>query len=313
MPHLEQQQAERADNAANTGERRRSKANDQQEAPLTAEKRRATLMVQEDQTSGKVSAEAQAFVEKMEDSGGNGDAQIGLRLRLHGVLGSKRFDQVMGFVILFNAFTIGYESNLTALQEESPSWIVAMEYVFLAIYTTEIFLRYYVYRKAAFVGHGSDWVKFDAFLVLNSWCSIFANIAGMGDQGGFLSIFKLLRTGKLVRPLRVVAQFRTLWLLVRGLLSTFFTICYTVILISLFIFIFACLAIELIAKDAHISGDIDYQAHVAYCCRDLNRIFSLEFSNLLRRLSHKLFKIFCFFRLGFHLILRNIGKIHMIH
>jgi hypothetical protein len=60
-----------------------------------------------------------------------------------------------------------------------------------------------------------------------------------------LRIMRLLR---LARALRMFVQFKTLWGLVRGILSSMGTIVYTCILLFFFCFMFAIIAIELIAK-----------------------------------------------------------------
>ena len=87
-----------------------------------------------------------------------------------------------------------------------------------------------------------------------SWLVVLAenlpsNFVESEGASGIFAGFRLFRIGKLVRPLRVVAQFRTLWLLVRGLLATALTVIYTFMLLFLFLYIFACIAIEIMAKD----------------------------------------------------------------
>ena len=79
-----------------------------------------------------------------------------------------------------------------------------------------------------------------------------------------------MRLAKLVRAIRLVAQFRTLWVLVRGLASTAGTIGYTVLLMLIIFYVFACMALELFTKDpacymvaVHESPDAEFCGLVA--------------------------------------------------
>ena len=123
------------------------------------------------------------------------------------LLSGHVFDGVMGLIIVANAVTIGMESDRTAKQLPIPYSIGILEIVFLMIYTAEVLLRYYTYRLAMF---NSGWVRFDTVLVTTSWISSVFQWSGVNINSGFMGMFRLLRMGKLVRPLRVVAQFRTL-------------------------------------------------------------------------------------------------------
>jgi hypothetical protein len=191
-----------------------------------------------------------------------------IRYAFHGILQGQKFDMFVGVLICFNAFTIGYQADLEAKNEKGPFWLGVLEAFFLVVYTQELALRYFVHRAAAFI---NPWVKFDLILVVLSWfaalldnlpVSVIQLVASENEKTGFLGLFRLFRIGKLIRPLRVIAQFRTLWLLVRGLLSTALTVIYTFMLLFLFLYIFACLAIELIAKDRVAREDPEFDAIV---------------------------------------------------
>ena len=82
-------------------------------------------------------------------------------------------------------------------------------------------------------------------------------------------MFRLFRIGKLIRPLRVLGQFRPAWLLVRGMLRCIFTVLTTFLLIFLFLFIYGCLVLELIAKDPLRDTDPSYDSKIAMYFPDL--------------------------------------------
>jgi len=65
-----------------------------------------------------------------------------------------------------------------------------------------------------------------------------------------LLIVRGLRLLRLVRALRMVNHFKIMWRLVYGLLTAAETILATSALIVVFLFVFACVAVEVISKDA---------------------------------------------------------------
>merc|ERR1719454_2358265 len=72
------------------------------------------------------------------------------------------------------------------------------------------------------------------------------------DDLGPIMVLRVLRLLKLARAVRLFSQFKVMWMLVRGLLSSLQTMCYTFILLFLIIYLFANLAIEMITKDARL-------------------------------------------------------------
>merc|ERR1711904_630386 len=69
------------------------------------------------------------------------------------------------------------------------------------------------------------------------------------EQLGPFMVLRVLRLLRLARAVRLFSQFKPLWMLVRGLLSSAGTMCYTFILMLLILYLFANLAIEVITKD----------------------------------------------------------------
>ena len=136
-----------------------------------------------------------------------------------------------------------------------------LEVMFVFLYTAELVLRFFVYRLAAF---RNSWVRFDTVLVALSWAELIAwglNRVGNSDivEGDF-GIFRLFRIGKLIRPLRVVVQFRPAWLLVRGLLKCILTVLATFLLIFLFLFLVFIEYVQHIAKikEIHACAKTEY-------------------------------------------------------
>ena len=86
---------------------------------------------------------------------------------------------------------------------------------------------------------------------------------------GLLSAFKVLRLFRLARTVRLLVQFKVLWMLVRGLLGSMKTIFFVFIIVSLIIYLFAVLGIELITKLDSPERDAVYNEYVDIYFRDV--------------------------------------------
>merc|ERR1719502_2459103 len=78
----------------------------------------------------------------------------------------------------------------------------------------------------------------------------FTRLDGADDGGavGMLLVLRTFRLARLARTVRLLAQFKVLWMLVRGLLSSAGTMAYIFILFFLILYVFACMGVELITK-----------------------------------------------------------------
>ncbi|CAJ1393566.1 unnamed protein product [Effrenium voratum] len=147
------------------------------------------------------------------------------------LVGSRWFENVIGLVILVNMITIGVEAELS-LGNNVPEWLQQLERAFLAIYTLEIILRLLAEGWGAFC---TAWFLLDFFLVSEGIEKVL--------------VVRGLRLLRLVRALRVVEHFRVVWQLVYALLSAGQTMLSTTALVTFMLYIFGCMAVELITKD----------------------------------------------------------------
>mmetsp|Transcript_5903 Transcript_5903/g.10541 ORF Transcript_5903/g.10541 Transcript_5903/m.10541 type:complete len:561 (-) Transcript_5903:23-1705(-) len=188
------------------------------------------------------------------------------KLKAFDLLNNQKFDGVIGVIIFFNSMSIGWESTCEISGCDYMVVFQVMENLFLAIYVFELGLRFYVIGCACL---NNGWVRFDAMLVgmgvVTSWIvtpivlplleTAGGDIGNPKDMLAPILVLRVLRLFRLVRAVRLLVQFKTLWMLVRGLLNSAGTILYTCMLISLMLYITACLAVELITKPHMNSGD----------------------------------------------------------
>lgn len=168
------------------------------------------------------------------------------RKRMYDIVSSPAFDGVMGFFVLLNMFAIGLESHYSLGEDpEPPMWPHIVEHGTRAIFILELFLRLLTYGKRAL---HSRWVMFDILMVLTSivdWTLRLFLSGGPVSLDNFMSI-RIIRLARLARVLRLMVQFKTLWLLVQGLLHSVQTLIWTLVLIGLLCFVFAILGLEII-------------------------------------------------------------------
>lgn len=180
---------------------------------------------------------------------------VKLRYNVHKIISSHRFDFGIGLVIALNSILIGVElsSQLEVMRgvksKDSPDmkFLAVMEVLCLIAYTVELGLRFFVWGVKCLK---SGWVMFDFVLVsvgLINRC-IIAPIGIQSDKLAPLLVLRVMRLLRLARAVRLLVQFKTLWMLVRGLLSSALTVSYTCVLVFIIIYVFGCLSIELITK-----------------------------------------------------------------
>ena len=83
---------------------------------------------------------------------------------------------------------------------------------------------------------------------------------------------KVLRLFRLARALRLFAMFQELWMLVRGLIDSGFTLLHSFLILVIVHYIFACVAVELLTKHSLTGGDPEWDAIVDVYWKDLSMI-----------------------------------------
>jgi len=173
---------------------------------------------------------------------------------------SRYFDTAMGGVIVANSMIIGVEQSYR-LSNKDPYILNALEYVFLSIYLLELFIRFF----AGGITIVKDrWTQFDICIVMISVATVFSDIvigADMSSDFGPVVIIRLARLARLARTVRVVILFRELWMLVHGLIASSSMMVYTLALLSLIIYVFALLGVEVITMKYMNDPDVDPGIH----------------------------------------------------
>lgn len=184
------------------------------------------------------------------------------------IVESPIFEAVLSVVIFVNAITIGIEADMSIQNdEEEMTWSLIVEVLFLVIYILELIIRLVANKWRCF---RDPWFIFDFVLVTVSLLGqVIGAVASFPAVIQQVLILRALRLLRVIRALRMIKQMRGVWRLVSGLLTSCNTMMSTLALLSLVLYIFAVLGIEMIAKDDTLQADVV-----------TNRIIQENFSSL---------------------------------
>jgi len=105
----------------------------------------------------------------------------------------------------------------------------------------------------------NNWVRFDAAMVAAGFLNLLITVASLSgvvaDVVDNVNMLKMLRLVRLAKTVRVLVQFRTLWMLVQGLMYAVLPMFWTAILMCVVIYVFAVIAMETIIASG---SDDDY-------------------------------------------------------
>jgi len=186
------------------------------------------------------------------------------------LLAATWFDASIGAVIVGNSVTIGMEQSMN-LEGMDTSWFDWLEHVFLIVYLGELGVRAAAYGAKMLTDR---WVQFDILLVTmgvtTEWLLRIPFCGGNQcnvDGLGFIMVLRTARLFRLARTVRLLIQFKELWMLVRGLMDSASTMCYTLLMMFIIIYIFSSVGLELITKHRFTDGlhpeyDAEFAEHV---------------------------------------------------
>jgi voltage-gated sodium channel len=189
-------------------------------------------------------------------------------------------------VIVLNALVIGLESQAEIYGLDTTTY-QHLEHFFLFIYTVELALRFYSYGVACL---RNTWVIFDFVLVSLGLFSTYvlepllhyAGTSSDEDYVGMLLVLRIFRLAKITRTVRLLSQFRALWMLVCGLLSSAGTMIYILVLLIIIIYVFACMGVEIFTKNSKLREDPTFDLYVERYWADLpvSMLTLIQFVNL---------------------------------
>jgi len=171
----------------------------------------------------------------------------------HNILANHFFEPAMGLVIAINSICLGVAIDLE-LKQQDASFLNDFENLFLSIFIVELLLRIFVHGLKCLC---NGWNLFDCFIVvvgiLSQWIldplmQLIDNNSAVVEGAEQILVLRMLKLLRLVRAVRLVATFKPLWKLTQGFLSSAGTMASAAVILSLTLYIFACIGAEVISK-----------------------------------------------------------------
>jgi len=189
------------------------------------------------------------------------------------------FETVVNLLIMANCGFVGIQANTGVAPEDVPdpgleAAFGLAEHVFTFCFCMDLLLQVLA-RGWTWLFDASNWL--DIFLVvlsvLVSWILV---PAGMDVE--FLRKLTVLRTLRLTRLARAVKskpQFKEMWALLKGLLDSVETLCWTYVMIFVFLYFFAVMSTSIIGRQEVFETNDLVQVHFGDVPRSLLTLFQV--------------------------------------
>lgn len=152
---------------------------------------------------------------------------------------TDRFNVFMANIVIFNAVTIGVETDM---KDAAPTAFGLINDLFLLVYMCELGCRFF-YHGRHVMEDGFN--NFDICLVS---VSIFERVFFAEGSAKMLPVLRVIRLVRLVRLVRLLRFFRELWLVVAGLLAALSTLGWVAFLLCCLIWVCAIFAQTVIGE-----------------------------------------------------------------
>jgi voltage-gated sodium channel len=150
------------------------------------------------------------------------------------------FNLLIGFFIIMNAVTVGFETDARIKGDAGGVWYV-LEIFFCFVFLLELSLRIYYHRHNFFTQpHDWPWNIFDILVVLVALIdTFFLTPLAYGGTAKFVLLLRFVRPLRLVRLLRLFRIFKELWLVAHGFLQSLKIIAWVGMMLIICIYICA--------------------------------------------------------------------------
>lgn len=166
---------------------------------------------------------------------------------VHRLVRNVRFEAVMGSLILLNALCIGWDTYYLP-GDVKPAVLAMSEHIFTLIFVIEFFLRIMAF---SWVWVFKLWNFCDAMLVWVTGVLVIWILVPAGADAEFLrkmTAVRILRLARLCRSLRMLPEFKELWVLVQGLTDSARLMLWTYVIVGAVLWVFGIGAVDLIGR-----------------------------------------------------------------
>lgn len=158
--------------------------------------------------------------------------------RLQGIVDSPKFDTMIGLVIVSNLALVVAETDINAIGNSLPAWLILSKHITLVIFCSELAVRLLAHPRTYWL---SGWNIMD-FLIITADLVV----ASLTNVVGDVSFLRLLRLLRLARIFIALQMFPELRLMIAGLAGACKSIAWGAGLLFLVIIMWSILAVQLI-------------------------------------------------------------------
>lgn len=154
------------------------------------------------------------------------------------------FNIIIAIVVVLNAIQLGVELDYP----EHGFFYWVMDHTFTAIFTAEMVIKLIELRSAYF---REGWNQLDFLLVMMSIVDSWVLPVAVGDGADMrmYSVLRVLRALRVIRAVRVLRVFKELWKIVRGIIDSFKTIVWAVLVLVLVLYVCGIFCCTMIGKN----------------------------------------------------------------
>lgn len=170
------------------------------------------------------------------------------------------FDVGMSIVILLNTLVIGLETDLDEGESRGVIWIL-LEILFVGIFLSEVGVKVWYHKLGILWVIQTPMNMMITFIVCMACIDLLVlfplQAAGVVDAKGVLRMLSLIRIVGLLRLLRIIKQYNSLEelrLVIQGMLDSFQTIAWVVVLLIIFLYICAIITTNTIGHNTEVYG-----------------------------------------------------------
>lgn len=193
---------------------------------------------------------------------------------VHEVVNSLKFEAFVGLLIILNAFCIAWDAMYDT-GERRPGLLTTSEHIFTALFLTEWFLRILAFTTLWLCNPMN---LFDTFLiwvtgVFTMWILYPAGIDVTIARR--LNALRILRLARLCKAVRLMKQFKELWMLVQGVMECTSLLVWAIFMGCMVNFTYSVLVLEMIVKSENFKDDEDVQYYFGNTLKSMFTLFQI--------------------------------------
>jgi len=184
------------------------------------------------------------------------------REKLGRLVGSNRFEGLCCLLIVSNAVFFGVEAQYMAKErlQKTPLLFEIVAVCYTLLFSAELLLRMSANVSEFFFSEQRLWNCADVVIVIISLVELPFQIARIDFRGGqnltYVRIIRMARIVRIFRVIRVLKAFTSLRVLVYGVLSTLRSLIWTLVLLTIILYLFSLLFMQAANDHMVTFGDV---------------------------------------------------------